>query len=240
MQLNGVEYNDYNDQNLGTYTGEPIGVYTAKAFFWMFLGLLTTFAVAFFGYATGTILYVFAIPYFHIVLLVVQLGVVFFLSARLHKLRVGTARVLFFAYAAVTGVVFSAYFLIFSMLSLILVFAMTAVYFGVMALYGYRTQTDLTRLRPILAGGLIFLIVCGLLSMFLPLGMADRVVCLIGVAVFLGFTAYDTQKIKAFYEAYQGDQAMLERASIYSALELYLDFINLFLYLLRFLGKSKK
>ena len=76
--------------------------------------------------------------------------------------------------------------------------------------------------------------------MFLPLGMADRVICLVGVAIFLGFTAYDTQKIKAFYTAYQGDQAMLERASIYSALELYLDFINLFLYLLRFLGKSKK
>ena len=126
MQLNGVEYNDYNDQSLGTYTGESIGAYTAKAFFWMFLGLLTTFGVAFFGYATGSILYVFAIPYAHIVLLVVQLGVVFFLSARLHKLRVGTARALFFVYAAVTGVVFSAYFLMFSMLSLILVFAMTA------------------------------------------------------------------------------------------------------------------
>lgn len=64
MQLNGVEYNDYNDQSLESYTGEPIGVYTAKAFFWMFLGLLVTFAVAFFGYATGTILYVFAIPLF--------------------------------------------------------------------------------------------------------------------------------------------------------------------------------
>lgn len=240
MQLNGVDYNGYDDQSLGVYTGEPIGVYTAKAFLWMFLGLLTTFAVAFFGYATGSILYVFAIPYFHIVLLVVELGVVLFLSARLHKLSVGAARALFFVYAAVNGVVFSAYFLIFDMLSLILVFAMTALYFGVMALYGYRTRTDLSRLRPILVGGLLFLVVCGLLSLFLPLGVADRVVCLIGVAVFLGFTAYDTQKIRALYDAYQGDQAMLERASIYSALELYLDFINLFLYLLRFLGKSKK
>ena len=240
MRLNGAEYNEFSGQNLEVCTQESIGVYTAKAFFWMFLGLLTTFAVAFFGYATGTILYVFAIPYFHIVLLVVQLGVVFFLSARLHKLRAGTARALFFVYAAVTGVVFSAYFLIFSMMSLILVFAMTAVYFGAMALYGYRTQTDLTRLRPILVGGLIFLIVCGLLSMFLPLGMMDRVVCLIGVGIFLAFTAYDTQKIRAYSQAYQGDQAMLERASIFSALQLYLDFINLFLYLLRFLGNKRR
>lgn len=240
MRLNGVNYDGYHDQSLDAYTGEPIGVYTAKTFLWMFLGLLTTFAVAFFGYATGSILYVFAIPYFHIVLLVVELGVVLFLSARLHSLRVGTARTLFFVYAAVNGVVFSAYFLIFDMLSLILIFAMTALYFGVMALYGYRTKTDLSRLRPILVGGLIFLIVCGLLSLFLPLGIVDRVVCLIGVAIFLGFTAYDTQKIRALYDAYQGDQAMLERASIYSALQLYLDFINLFLYLLRFLGKNKK
>lgn len=237
MQLNGV---DYNDQSLDVYTGESVGAYTVKAFFWMFLGLLTTFAVAFFGYATRTILYVFAIPYFHIVLLVLELGVVMFLSARLHKLHVGTARALFFVYAALNGVVFSAYFLIFSMLSLILVFAMTAVYFGAMALYGHFTKTDLSRLRPILVGGLIFLIVCGLLSLFLPLGMADRVICLVGVAIFLGFTAYDTQKIRACYQAFQGDQAMLERASIFSALQLYLDFINLFLYLLRFLGKNRK
>lgn len=237
MQLNGA---DYNDQGLELYTGEPIGAYTAKAFLWMFLGLLTTFGVALFGYATGSVLYVFAIPYFHIILLVVELGVVMFLSARLQTLPVGTARALFFVYAAVNGVVFSAYFLIFDLASLILVFAMTALYFGVMALYGYRTQTDLTRLRPILIGGLLFLIVCGLLSLFLPLGMLDRVVCLIGVAIFLGFTAYDTQKIRALYDAFQGDQAMLERGSIYSALQLYLDFINLFLYLLRFLGKGKK
>lgn len=237
MQLNGV---DYHDQSLGVYTGEPIGVYTAKTFLWMFLGLLVTFGVAFFGYATGSILYVFAIPYVHIVLLVAELAVVMFLSARLHKLQVGTARVLFFVYAALNGVVFSAYFLIFSMLSLILIFAMTAVYFGAMAAYGYFTKTDLSRLRPVLVGGLIFLIVCGLLSLFIPMEMVDRVVCLIGIAVFLGFTAYDTQKIRALYDAYQGDQAMLERASIYSALQLYLDFINLFLYLLRFLGKNRK
>ena len=91
----------------------------------------------------------------------------------------------------------------------------------------------------ILVGGLIFLIVCTLLSLFLPLGMVDRVVCLIGIAIFLAFTAYDTQKIKTFYTAFQGDEAMLKKASVISALELYLDFINLFLYLLRIFGKKK-
>lgn len=237
MQLNGYDYNDFSNSG---FARESIGSYTAKTFLWMFLGLMTTFAVALFGYATGTVLYLFAIPYIHIVLLVAELAVVLILSARLQTLNVATARVLFFAYAVLNGVVFSAYFLIFSMLSLILVFAMTAVYFGGMAVYGYCTKTDLSRLRPILVGGLIFLIVFSLLSLFLPMGMADRVVCLIGVAIFLAFTAYDTQKIRLLYQAYQGDQAMLERASIYSALQLYLDFINLFLYLLRLLGKNRK
>ena len=236
MRLNRV---DYNGQSLEAYAGESIDAYTSKTFFWMFLGLLTTFGVAFFGYATGTILYVLAIPYAHILLLVAELAVVIFLSVRLHKLHVGAARALFFAYAALNGVFFSAYFLIFSMLSLILIFAMTAVYFGAMALYGYFTKTDLSRLRPILVGGLIFLIVCGLLSLFIPLGMLDRVVCLIGIAIFLGFTAYDTQKIGALYAYYRSDGEMLEKASIFSALQLYLDFVNIFLYLLRFLGKRK-
>lgn len=219
---------------------ESLSSYTVKTFTWMFLGLLATFAVAAGGYITGVLVYVFMIPYFHIILLVAELAVVLILSARIQHMRPVTARVLFFVYAVLNGIVFSAYFVIFSMTSLVLVFAMTAAYFGGMALYGYFTKTDLSRLRPILIGGLIFLIIFGVLSLFLPLGMMDRVICLVGIAVFMAFTAYDTQKIRAYYQTYQGDQAMLERASIFSALQLYLDFINLFLYLLRFLGKSKR
>lgn len=219
---------------------DSIGSYTAKTFLWMFLGLLTTFLVAFGGYATGAIYFVFMIPAFHIVLLVAELAVVLFLSAMIHKLSVGAARALFFAYAVLNGIVFSAYFLIFDFSSLILVFGATALYFGVLAGYGYLTKTDLSGLRPILISGLIFLILFGLISLFLPIGgMMERVVCLVGIAIFLGFTAYDTQKIKAFHAAFAHDPAMAKKASIFSALQLYLDFINLFLYLLRFLGKRK-
>lgn len=236
MRENEFDYDKKYEVNMG----ESVGDYTAKTFQWMFLGLLTTFAVAFFGYYTGTIIFIFAIPYVPIVLLVAELAVVLILSARIQKLQGGTARVLFFLYAVLNGVVFSAYFLMYELTSLILIFAMTAAYFGIMAVYGHVTKKDLSRMRPILIGGLLFLIACGLLSLFLPLGDFERIVCLIGIAVFLGFTAYDTQKIRTYYHYYQGDQAMLARASIFSALQLYLDFINLFLYLLRLLGRAKK
>ena len=95
-------------------------------------------------------------------------------------------------------------------------------------------------MRSILLGGLIFLIIANLLMMLIPgLEVADQVVCTIGVVIFLAYTAYDTQKIKAFYQAYQGDEAMLKKASIFSALQLYLDFVNLFVYLLRIFGKRR-
>lgn len=219
---------------------ESLSAYTAKTFLWMFLGLVVTFAVAFAGYASGTLIYLlYRYPSSIMVLTIAELAVVLILSAKLRSLPVAAARILFLTYAVLNGVVFSAYFFLFELPSLILVFAATAVYFGALAAYGYLTKTDLTRLRPILVSGLIFLLVFALLSMFLPLGGMDRIVCLIGIAVFLGFTAYDTQKIKAYHAAFAGDSEMAKKASIFSALQLYLDFINLFLYLLRFLGKRK-
>lgn len=235
MQENGFDF--YNPQD--GFLEEDVSAYTVKTFAWMFAGLLVTFGVAVAGYVTGLIWYVFAIPAFHIVLLVSELAVVLILSARIQKLQVVTARGLFFAYAALNGLVFSAYFLVYQLASLVLVFLMTALYFGAMAAYGHFTRTDLSRLRPILVGGLIFLLLFALVSLFLPLGSMERLVCLAGIAIFMGFTAYDTQKIRAYYACYQGDPQMLSRASIFSALQLYLDFINLFLYLLRFLGKKK-
>lgn len=223
-----------------SYIQDTSNSYTTRTFFWMFLGLLTTFGVAWFGAASGivwTMLY--TLPAVQFILLVAQVIVVLVLSARVHKIQVSTAYILFFTYAILTGVTFSTLFLAFDLGTLLLTFGMTALYFGGMALYGHFTKTDLSRLRPILVGGLIFLVIFGLISLFLPMGQFDRVICLVGVAVFLGFTAYDTQKIKAYYASFAGNQAMLAKASIISALELYLDFINLFLYLLRFFAKNQ-
>jgi FtsH-binding integral membrane protein len=239
---------DYNENGMypgGEYQGEyvpaeSLGQYTAKAFLWMFAGLTATFLTALGLVASGLIFSVFSIPGFHIILLVATLAVVFILSGRLQKMSVGSARAMFFIYAILNGVVFSAYLLLFDVFSLILVFGATALYFGGMAVFGWVTKVDLSRIRNILVGGLIFLIVFGLLSIFIPgLEAFDRIACLVGVAIFLAFTAYDTQKIKAYYAAYQGNADMLKKASIFSALQLYLDFINLFLYLLRILGRRR-
>lgn len=224
-----------------SYVRETLGSYTTRTFFWMFLGLLVTFSIAWWGAVSGFVWrMLYSVPGIQLVLLIAELAVVLVLSARIHKIQVTTARILFFAYAIITGVTFSVLFIAYDLGVLILCFGMTAVYFGAMALYGHFTKTDLCRLRPILVGGLLFLIVFGLLSLFLPLYNFERGICLIGVAIFLGFTAYDTQKIRTYYNYYSGDTEMLEKASIISALELYLDFINLFLYLVRILGSKKR
>ncbi len=214
--------------------------YTAKTFWWMFIGLAITFMLAMFLERSGYVWYLFAMPFVPIILLVSELAVVLILSARIHKLSIPMARGMFFLYSALTGVTFAVYFVVYELSSLILVFGATSLYFGVVAAYGYVTKADLSRLRNVLVTGLICLLVFAVLSLFIPFLTAfDRIICLAGIALFMGFTAYDTQKIKRYYYAYQQDQNMLEKCSVIAALQLYLDFINIFIYLLRFMGRRK-
>lgn len=216
---------------------ETLGQYTARTFLWMVLGLLVTFGVALACWLTGVVVYVWS---FQIVILIATLIMSFTMASRIERMSVGTAKAMFIAFSVLFGLTMSIYLLIFDLPSLILVFLATAVYFAALAAYGHFTRADLSGLRTILFSGLIFLIVFGVLSMFIPwLAAMDRIVCIIGIAVFLGFTAYDTQKIRSYYHYYAGFPDMLEKASIFSALQLYLDFINLFLYLLRFMGRRK-
>lgn len=216
-----------------------LGAYTARTFGWMFAGLLVTFLVAFSGYFTGWIALVTVIPYWFYLLFIAEIGVVVFMSARVHKISVGMARTMFFLYAALNGVVFSLYFLIFDLASLIFVFGATSLFFGVMALMGRFMNLDFSRIRPFMTAGLLFLAVFWLLSMFINLSQFEMIACTLGIFLFLGYTAYDTHKIKEAYAYYGNNTMMLEKASIFSALELYLDFINLFIYLLRVIGRKK-
>ncbi|MDD6612308.1 MAG: Bax inhibitor-1/YccA family protein [Clostridiales bacterium] len=226
----------YDYESFGV-SRESLASYTAKTFGWMFLGLFVTFAASMALYLTGAFYYVVLgfngiLP---IALCVAEIAVVLYLSARIHKLSITAARGLFFLYALLNAVTFSSIFVLYDVSSLVFVFGMTSVYFGVMALYGYMTKADLSRIRPVLLFGLVALIVLALLSLFIP-GL-DTGICLIGVVIFVAFTAYDTQKIRQNYAYFQGNPELLQKASIISALQLYLDFINLFLYLLRLFSR---
>ena len=230
------------DRGYASSRGDTLGQYTAKTFLWMLLGLLVTFAVAVGCWRTNATLYALAyIPYIHLIVLVATLVISFTMVSRLAKMAVGTAIGLFVLFSALFGFTLSIYLLVYRLDTLIWCFLLTGVYFGALAAYGFLTKRDLSSIRTILFSGTIFLVIFGLLSMFIPgLQMFDRVICMIGIATFLGWTAYDTQKIRAYYSFYAGSPDMLAKASIFSALQLYLDFINLFLYLLRFLGNRKR
>lgn len=167
---------------------ESIGQYTAKTFLWMVLGLLVTFGIALLGWVTNATLYALAyVPYIHLIVLIATIVLSITMVSRIEKMSVGTARGIFIAFSALFGFTMSMYLYIFEFGSLIFVFLATAAYFAVLAAYGYFTKADLTRLRPILFTGLVFLFVFALVSLFIPGFTAlDRIFCLAGIAIFLG------------------------------------------------------
>ena len=227
-----------------SYAESPFGTlseFMSKSFGWMFAGLLVTFGVGIGAVASGLIFPIINSGLF-IFTSIAELVMVFVLSARVQKLQPSTATALFFGYAVLNGINLSSIFLVYDYGTLILAFLVGAVYFGVMAVYGNVTDRDLTGWGPKLIGGLVALIVCALmgslLSMFgLNFGIADLLLCAVGLLIFMGLTAYDTQMLKYYYSYFGGDAAMLHKASIIGALNLYLDFINIFLYIVRMLGR---
>ena len=227
-----------------SYAESPFGTlseFMSKSFGWMFAGLLVTFGVGIGAVASGLIFPIINSGLF-IFTSIAELVMVFVLSARVQKLQPSTATALFFGYAVLNGINLSSIFLVYDYGTLILAFLVGAVYFGVMAVYGNVTDRDLTGWGPKLMGGLVALIVCALmgslLSMFgLNFGIADLLLCAVGLLIFMGLTAYDTQMLKCYYSYFGGDAAMLHKASIIGALNLYLDFINIFLYIVRMLGR---
>ena len=227
-----------------SYAESPFGTlseFMSKSFGWMFAGLLVTFGVGIGAVASGLIFPIINSGLF-IFTSIAELVMVFALCARVQKLQPSTATALFFGYAVLNGINLSSIFLVYDYGTLILAFLVGAVYFGVMAVYGNVTDRDLTGWGPKLMGGLVALIVCALmgslLSMFgLNFGIADLLLCAIGLLIFMGLTAYDTQMLKYYYSYFGGDAAMLHKASIIGALNLYLDFINIFLYIVRMLGR---
>lgn len=205
----------------------------------MFAGVLLTFAVAFLLSTNESLMLMFLgnsmMPW---ILLIAQLGVVIVLSARITKLSEGSAKVLFFAYAVLTGITFSVLGLIYAGTTIASAFLITCIFFGCLVLIGSTTRMDLTKIGTICIAGLIAMIFYSVLSMLFGWGMNYFMYSCIGLVLFMGITAWDAQKIKTQYNQYAGDEAFLRKMGIYSALSLYLDFINIFLYILRILGSK--
>ena len=235
--LNQDGMNNYYDSTWQAQ--ESLGEYTAKTYLWMFLGLLLTFGIGFSGYASGLVFYAFQTPFAIPVLTGLELITVLVLSMKITTLSIGMARFLFLFYSALNGIVFSVYFLMFGVADMMFIFAATAVFFGTMAIVAKVFQIDVSGLRPLMFGGLLLLIVFGIVSMFINLGAFEVVLCYAGIIIFLLFTAYDTRKISALYTAYSRDPEMLAKSSVISALQLYLDFVNLFLYILRLMNSRR-
>ena len=169
------------------------------------------------------------------VFVLAPLALVFFISSRINTLSVTTARWLFFVYAALVGVSLSTLFHIYTNSSITRVFFITAAMFGALSLFGYTTRRDLSGLGTFLFMGLIGVIIASLVNLFLRSTGLDWLISVVGVGVFSGLTAYDTQRIKAMYNG-TDDETSAGRKSVIAALSLYLNFINLFMMLLRLFG----
>lgn len=210
--------------------------FLSRVFAWMFLGLLVTAGLAAAVGSSDTLLTdVTENPLILIALIVLQLGIVFALAAKAHKMNPATATVLFLVYAALNGVMFSFIFELYTTQSIFTTFAITAAMFGAMALYGFVTKADLSKLGSILFMALIGLILATIVNLFWANDALYWITTYAGVAIFAGLTAYDMQKIKKMGEAGVEGQGR----AIQGALALYLDFINLFLFLLRIFGQAR-
>lgn len=175
---------------------------------------------------------------FRWVIMLAPIGMVFYLSARLHKMSLSGAQIAFWAFAALMGASLSSIFLVYSLGSITQVFFITAASFGALSLYGYTTAKDLSGWGSFLFMGLIGIIIASIVNIFMASSALQFAISVIGVLVFAGLTAYDTQQIKEEY--YAGDSTLVAgQKAIRGALRLYLDFINLFVMLLSLFGNRE-
>ncbi len=246
---NQGNYNDfsnapqfYNDTMGRAVSGISMADFSRRVYSWMAVGLSVTFIL---GFAFQSVLAANPLmleQFFpvYIVSVIVELIMVIALGFFIYKMPSTVSLIMFLIYSVCNGVNIAPTLMLAGADKAIWAFAATALLFGAFSVYGIVTKRDLTKLRPILLIGLIVLIVFGILGMFFRMGAMDLIISLIGIAIFVGFTAYDTQKIKQGYEYFSGDAEMLKKASVNIALQLYLDFINLFLYLLRLFSRNSR
>ena len=214
--------------------------FMVRVYNWMTAGLAITGFMAFYISGSETMMnIIFGNPIMPIVLIVAQIGLVFWLASRVMQMSVSQATGVFMLYAGLTGVTFSAIFMTYTASSITSTFMVTAGTFGAMSLYGYTTKKDLTSWGSFLFMGLIGIIIASVVNIFMQSSMMHMIITYAGVLIFVGLTAYDTQKIKEMNILGNEGTDEYTKEAIRGALTLYLDFINLFLMLLRLMGDRR-
>ena len=208
-----------------------------KVYVWMTLALVITGFTAYYVAHSNFIFTLVSTPALMWGLIIAELALVIGLSAAIRKLSLTAATLMFVVYSIINGLTLASIFLIYTQESITQVFFITAGTFAVMALIGYTTKTDLTSLGKYLFMGLIGIIIATLVNLFFNNNMVTMIVSYLGVLIFVGLTAYDSQKIKKMCMSFEYADTNAQKMALLGALTLYLDFINLFIYLLRIFGR---
>lgn len=207
----------------------------SKTFLWMFVGLIVTFLT---GYIVSInenmLLSIFGGPLFWLII-ILEFALVIYFSARVYKMKPITAKICFLLYSFVSGLTFSSVFVGFEISSVMYVFLIAAVVFAIFGAIGYFVNVDLNRISTFLIMGLLAIIICSFVNLFLANTTFDLIVSIIALIIFFGFTAYDIQKVKILSNAGMNNDVV----AINGAFELYLDFINIFVHLLSIIGNSR-
>ncbi len=206
----------------------------AGTFLWMFVGLLVTFITGYVVSINENMFNNIFSDWSYIILIILELVLVIFLSARVFKMSKTMARISFLVYSFVSGLTFGSVFVVYKLTSIMLIFGVAALVFLVFALLGYYTKLDLTKLGTYLYMVLFASIICIIVNLFINNSVFDTVLSVIILIIFMGITAYDVQKVKSLSDSNLPEDNLM----IYGALELYLDYINIFLHLLELFGRE--
>ena len=213
--------------------------YMVKVYQYMSIALAISGLVAFMVASSPALMQaIFGTPFAFVVMLA-PLGFVIFFGFKLNSISAEKAKSFLWIYSALMGLSLATIFAVYTATSITRVFLITASTFGAMSIYGYTTKKDLTSFGSFLIMGLIGIMIASLINIFLKSSGLDFAISLLGVFIFIGLTAYDTQRIKQTYYHFAGNNEMVSKMAVMGALNLYMDFINLFIMLLRFFGERK-
>ena len=234
------QFENYAPYSAGIDSLEAVNALFRKVYQFMAVGLILTALAA---YLTASSRFMLELLYTSraplLILAVAEIGLVIWLSAGINKLSPEGARNIFFVYSIVNGLTMSSVLLVYTGESVTRAFLSTAGMFAAMSVYGLYTKRDLTGMGSFLRMGLFGLIIAMVINLFMRSSMMELYISVFGIIIFLGLTAWDTAKIKAIAESYGNDEAMTGKVAVLGALALYLDFVNIFLYLLRLFGKNR-